>query len=219
MNTESGQEVLKPIADITESLRKFIAPFSDPILKELGEYIAGRIRFIHFKRSIKVLEEAKRFLDERGIKPNPVDLKILVPILEGAGLEGNDDLISMWSGLLASAASCGKVLPSFARILGDLSPEEARILDYIYTHRQEIQYTGGNFGIEKQELEKATELNSEEYGILILNLRRLELVFEVTSDGMIWQPGHGGWGAGGHIGLTSLGEALINACKGPPKKI
>lgn len=219
MNTESGQEMLKPTADITESVRKFIAPFSDPVLKELGEYVAGRIRFIHFKRSIKVLEEAKRLLDERGIKPNPVDLKILVPILEGAGLESKDDLINMWSGLLASAASCGEVLPSFARILSDLSPEEARILDYIHTHKQEVQYTGGNFGVEKQELEKAIALNSEEYGVLILNLRRLELVFEVTTDGMIWQPGHGSWGAGGHIGLTALGESLINACKGPPNKM
>ena len=219
MNTESGQEVLNSIAEITESVRKFIAPFSDPVLKELGNMLLEKIRFIDFKRSIKVLEEAKRLLDKRGIKPTPVALKILVPILESAGLEDNDDLINMWSGLLASAASSGEVLPSFVRILGDLSAEEARILDYIHTHKQEVQYTGGNFGVEKQELEKTTGLNSEEYGVLILNLRRLELVFEVTTDGMFWQSGHGHWGAEGHIGLTALGESLINACNGPPKKI
>ncbi len=215
----NSKELLGPVADLTESLRKLIAPFSEPVLKELGEYVSGKIRFINFKNSLKVLEKAKRLLDERGIRPIPVELKILIPILEGAGLEDNDDLIEMWSGLLASAAGNCKVFPSFSHILTELSPIEARILDYIHTHKLEIEYTGGNYGVEKQELEKAIGLNSEEYGILILNLRRLELVFEVTTDGMIWQPGHGGWGAGGHIGLTALGESLINACKCPPKKI
>jgi len=215
MNSGNGQELMEPIADLTESLRKLIAPFSDPVLKEIGEYVAGRIRFVHFKRCLKVLEEAKCLLDERGIKPNSVDPKILVPILEGAGLEDNDGLISMWSGLLASAASGGKVLPSFARILGEISPEEARILDYIYTYRKEIKLIP-NAGVEKEELEKAIGLPVDEYGIRILNLLRLGLIEEVTSDAMHWRPGYGGWAAGGHVGLTALGESLIEACKGPP---
>jgi hypothetical protein len=211
MNNISGQELLKPLADLTESVRKLIAPFSDPLLKELGEYVAARIRFIHFKRSLKVLEEAKRLLGERGMEPKAVDLKILLPILEGAGLEDNDDLINMWSGLLASAAGEGRVLPSFPHILSELSPIEARIIDYIYTHREEIQYAGGNLGVDKQILEKAIGLNSEEYGIRILNLRRLELILQVTTDGMLWQPGHGNWGAGGHVGLTHLRQWQKNS--------
>lgn len=215
MNNGSGQGFLKPIADLTESVRKLIGPFSDPVLKELGEYVATRIRFIHFKRSLKVLEEAKRLLDERGIKPNPVDLKILVPILEGAGLEDNDDLISMWSGLLASAASGGRVLPAFARILRDISPEEGRILDYIYTHRKEFRIMW-HAAVRKEELEKAIGLGAEDYGIRILNLLRLRLIEQVTSEGLQWRPGYGNWSAGGHVGLTALGESLIDACKGPP---
>lgn len=215
MNNGSGKELLRPLAELAESVRKLIAPFSDPVLKELGEYVAGKIRFINFRNSLKVLEQAKQLLDELGIRPNPIELKILVPILEGAGLEDNDDLIEMWAGLLASAAGNCKVLPSFAHILTQLSPTEAKILDYIHTNRQEIEYTGSNFGVDKQQLERAIGLNSEEYGILILNLRRLELIFQVTTDDMMWQPGHGDWGAGGHIGLTALGESLIDACKGP----
>jgi hypothetical protein len=216
MNNGSGKELLPSLAELAESVRKLIAPFSDPVLKELGEYVAGKIRFINFRNSLKVLEQAKCRLDALGMRPNSVNLKILVPILDGAGLEDNDDLIEMWSGLLASAAGNCKVLPSFAHILTELSPIEAKILDYIHTYRQEIEY--GNLGVDKQQLEKAIGLNIEEYGILILNLRRLELIFEITTDGMMWQVGHGDWGAGGHIGLTALGESLINACKGPRRK-
>jgi len=208
--------LLKPLADITESLRKAIAPFTEPVLKEIGEYIAGRIRFINFKRSIKVLEEAKRLLDQKGIKPKAVNLKILVPILEGAGLEESDDLIEMWSGLLASAASEVEVLPSFPRILSELSPIEAKILDYVYTHRKQIQYEATP-GVGKEELEHAAGLPVEQYAVRILNLRRLGLIDQVTSDGMLWQRGMGDWGAGGHVGLTALGNAIVSACKGPSK--
>ena len=216
MNDGGGGELLRPVAELTESLRKLIAPFSDPVLKELGAYIAGRIQFINFKRSLKVLEQAKYLLDERGIKPQSVSLKILVPILEGAGLEDNDNLIEKWSGLLASAASRGKVLPSFAHILSELSPSEAKILDYIYTHRKKLEFVGGS-GVDKQDLEKAMGLSIEEYGIRILNLRRLGMIEQVTTDAMRWQAGHGDWGAGGDVGLTALGESFIDACKGPPK--
>lgn len=218
MNDDASGGILKPTADLTESLRKLIAPFSDPVLKELGEYVAGRIRFIHFKRSLKVLEKAKHVLDERGIRPKAVNLKVLVPILESAGLEDNDDLIEMWAGLLASAASEGEILPSFVGILSELSPSQARILDYIYTNQKEIQYEGTP-GVEKHELKKEMGLPVEKYGIRILNLRRLGLIEQVSSDAMFWRKGFGVWGAGGHVGLTALGEALITACKGPPKNV
>jgi len=218
MSNDSGQKLLKPLADLSESVRKLIAPFSDPVLKELGEYVAGRIRFIHFKRSLKVLEGAKCLLDEQRIKPKVVNLKILVPILEGAGLEESDDLIEMWSGLLASAASEGKVLPSFARILSGLSPSEAKILDYIYAHHKQVEYEATP-GVDKQELESAMGLPVDEYAIRIQNLRRLGLIDQVTTDAMFWKRGMGDWSSGGHVGLTALGEALITACKGPPKNV
>ena len=135
---------------------------------------------------------------------------------KGAGLEDNDNLIEKWSGLLASAASGGKVLPSFAHILSELSPSEAKILDYIYTHRKKLEFVGDS-GVDKQDLEKAMGLSIEEYGIRILNLRRLGMIEQVTTDAMRWQAGHGGWGAGGDVGLTALGESFIDACKGLPK--
>jgi hypothetical protein len=122
---------LAPVADLTESVRKLVAPFTDPVLSELGQYLADRIRFLRFRFSLRAVERANEMLAQAGQVPQPVDPKILVAVLEGAGLESDADLVEMWAGLLASAASSSEVLPSFPKILGDLSPEEARILDWI----------------------------------------------------------------------------------------
>jgi len=208
---------LKPIADLSETIRKLIAPFSDPVLKELGEYLAGRIRYINFKRSLKVIEEAKCLLDEQGIKPKAVSLKILVPLLENAGLEDNDDLISLWSGLLASSASAEDILPSFVNILSEIGSHEAKILNYIFMNRKQQNVIPSSGVVDKEELLRAFDLNHDEYGIRILNLLRLGLIEEVTTDGMMWKPGYGNWSAGGTVGLSALGEALIKACSGPQK--
>ena len=214
MNEGNGDGFLVPIADIVESVKEFISPFSDPVLKELGEYVAGKIRFVHFKRSLKVLEQAKAMLDKRDISPKAVNLKILVPLLENAGLENSDDLIELWSGLLASAATDEDILPSFVHILSEISPDEARILDYIYVHRTK-QNLLPNPTVDKEELEKAFNLTSDAYGVRLLNLLRLGLIEEVSTDAMIWKTGYGSWGAGGTVGLSALGEALIRACNGP----
>ena len=216
MNDRGGDSLLVPVADIAKSIKEFISPFSGPVLKELGGYVAGRIRFVHFKRSLKVLEQAKALLDKRGISPRAVNLKILVPLLENVGLEDSDDLIGLWSGLLASAATDEDILPSFVHILSEISPDEARILDYIHIHRTK-QNLLPNPAVDKEELEKAFDLTPDAYGIRLLNLLRLGLIEEVSSDAMIWRTGYGSWGAGGTVGLTALGEALIRACNGPQK--
>ena len=123
----SVTDLAKAGAELAETVRKLIAPFLEPVSSEAGLYVAEKIRFVRFQNSLRVLERASQLLANYGINPKAVNLKLLVPILEGAGLEDNDDLIEKWSGLLASAASGGEVLPAFARILAELGPDEAKI--------------------------------------------------------------------------------------------
>jgi Abortive infection alpha len=127
------------VKELAETIRKLVEPFSEPVLSELGLYVADKVRFIRFKNSIKVLERARELLYEHGYEPMVVKPKVLVPILEGAGLEDTDDLIEKWSRLLASAASGGEVLPAFARILAEIGPDEVRILDHV-TDYSKIEY-------------------------------------------------------------------------------
>lgn len=205
----------------TKEIRQLTYDFLAPPVKEVGQLIADKIRFNRFSNAIQAMKEAKKMIKAAGIQQKPVDLKIFMPLIEFCSLEEDHDMVSRWAGLLASAAIGGMMLPAFVRILSELSADEAMILDYIYIHRKKvdgIMDTVSNPGVDKEELIAAIGLPEEEYGIRILDLLRLRLIEQVTTDAMNWRPGYGDWGAGGYIGLTALGEAFISACKGPSKK-
>jgi hypothetical protein len=61
-----------------------------------------------------------------------VPLNILVPILNNCALEEDDALASKWAGLFASAAAGKSAHVSYAKILAEWTPVEARILDAMY---------------------------------------------------------------------------------------
>jgi len=85
-----------------------------------------------------MLTTAEGFLAARGIDPQHVPAKILFPLLDYGSREDPDDaeMVTRWAALLANAAAGdgagAAVLPSFPRILSELSPEEAAILDLLY---------------------------------------------------------------------------------------
>lgn len=51
----------------TKKFRKLIYDFLDPGVKEAGNYIADKLRFLRFKNSIKAMKKAKRILYSNGI--------------------------------------------------------------------------------------------------------------------------------------------------------
>jgi Abortive infection alpha len=105
---------------------------------ETGEWLRDVVRFHRWKYQVRTMQRAKQFLDDAGIAPEDVSLKTLVPLLEGAALEDENEptMADRWAALLANAAAGdhanGEVLPSFVSILAELSPEEAAILDRLY---------------------------------------------------------------------------------------
>lgn len=215
MNVGNG-EILRPVADLIESLRKLIAPFSDPVLKELGAYIAGRIQFINFKRSIYVLEQAKTLLADLKITPNPVELKILIPIIETAGLEDDEDLIIKWAGLLASASAGGEILPSYTRILAELSVDEVKILDFLFHNSERLyQINEEVYGIGLMTLNEFSNLSLKEYSIRILNLDRLGLIQPLMTGGLRLGLRYNMNSNSDIVGLTQLGYSFVQACNGP----
>ncbi len=201
----------------TKEVRQLAYDFLAPAVKEAGQSIGDRIKFNRFSNAIQAMKKANEMIKAADIQQTPVNLKTFMPLIELCSLEEDYHMVTKWAGLLASAASGGMVLPSFVRILSDLSPDEARIIDYIYNHREKNDLIS-NPGLDKQKLIIAIGLQEEEYGVRILNLLRLRLIEEVTGDGNLYRPGYGDWSAVGQVGLTALGEAFISACNGPSKK-
>ena len=113
--------------------------------------------------------------------------------------------------MIASAATTGETLPSFADILRQLTPEEARLLELVYRNEKAF---GGGLGVERAHAQQECKLSDDAFLVRAQNLDRLGLLIKLSSMGMDQVRGKG-WGAAYHIGLTALGAAFVRACRGP----
>jgi Abortive infection alpha len=114
----------------------FLLALFGPAVEAMAIF-TDKVRLLRWKRQVKMLARAHAHLRAQGISPNAVSLKVLVPLLDYASLEDEEDdaMIERWAALLANAAAGtdgASLLPSFPRILAELSPEEALILDMLY---------------------------------------------------------------------------------------
>jgi len=105
-----------------------------PVADEIGEYLAASVRPYTVVRQVEAVVKAQRMLQRRGLSTHSVPPRLLLPILEGASIEDEEDLHTKWSALLANAASSDKVHPSYIEILKQLTPDDARLLDRLYEH-------------------------------------------------------------------------------------
>jgi hypothetical protein len=166
---------------------------------------------VRWQVQLKILDKAKAILSARGLEPQSVPLKVLVPLLEQASLEdeADDEMVVRWAALLANAAGGGsRVLPSFPAILAQLSSEEARILDYLY-QGPEPRFLNE----EKIDLLQYDELQLEDretLDTLLLNLARLDLCSIHSSRESLDKP------LSPHfVEATPLGAAFLKACTVP----
>ncbi|MDO7877833.1 Abi-alpha family protein [Hymenobacter sp. ASUV-10] len=123
--TGAGGSVVVPFVN------KLLGPWVD----EVGAAIAEHARIYRLQNSINVLKKAQKLAAEAGIDPKQVNLKVLVPLLEGASLEDNPSLTDKWAALLTNAANPAEtvgVKPIYTDILRQLMPEDAQILDQLF---------------------------------------------------------------------------------------
>ena len=124
-------ETQKKIIDESIDVAKgFLQKLINPPIEELGLLVSDNIRLWRFKNQIRILEKAKKIVDKKKIKIQEIPLKILVPMLDGASLEEDDDLRDNWSALIANSVDKNKDVcnPIFSNILKQLSSNEARCI-------------------------------------------------------------------------------------------
>jgi len=106
-----------------------------PAVNELAGMWKDKIALRRHQNLVDIVVAAKTKLDDAGVSPREVPLKIIHPLLEGCSLEDDPDLQKQWSGLLASCAdpvTAEGVLPSFSGMLKELSARDAQFLNGIY---------------------------------------------------------------------------------------
>jgi hypothetical protein len=125
-------------------------------------------------------------LNQAGIEPKSVPLRVLVPLLEGASLEDDDDLSTKWAALLANAATPEynvNLIPSFSNILSQLSPRDAKVLDLLSKEKWYHQSKPENIYLFafRPTIQQAANSSDEEFNSSIDNLMRLGLCVTSTS--------------------------------------
>jgi hypothetical protein len=109
--------------------------FADAILLqplgEIGGILSDTIGYWRLKNQVRLILKAKTWLEEKKVNPGKILPDIFVPILD-AGSEVEDEQLSeMFASLLAShldSKTQDQVHPSFAKVLGQLSPLDARAM-------------------------------------------------------------------------------------------
>jgi len=179
---------------------------------ELGLLFADNVKLWRLKNQIRNLEKVKRIVEEENITLKQVNLKVLVPYLEGVSLEEDENLQDLWANLFTNYIDSSRnlTLNVYPNILKQLSTNEVKVLNYLAAHSNPIHFIGSTS-------KKDTKVSSEE----LSNLERLGLIGEeqqLSQYGGDIDGSTGQWKwdveavASGHFYLTAFGSEFLNAC-------
>ena len=218
----STTALVKAAQELDPGVQEFAEQVTGAGRRELGEWIADHVRLRRWRSQLKILQKAKRYADEAGFDPEPVALKTLAPLLEGASLEeeDDDDMSSRWAALLANAARPGgDVPPAFPDILSHLTPYEARLLDAVYENakpRPRAEWLTN--GLRRDGVAPVLGGSEDDVAVAVENLFRLRLCTPpAVGLGFTDHPNRQFLIAAGEelICLTPLGAAFVEACRRP----
>jgi hypothetical protein len=234
MPTRGVKETRKVDLDVTglgkigeqliKSVDAFVSRLLGPLADEKGRQWAerSRVKYERTRNWVQVVNKTEDLVGDLEI--NPVPLRLLGPIADAASNESDPEMQTLWAKLLANAAtksSLSVVLPSFPRILQDLTPEHVAVLDWMYgDYVQHPDLPDVNM---HQILHKFA-FSDEDYHLLVADLHRLQLIDgrRIIENGLVDEdddtPRYTSESRYETIGLTSLGKRFIRACTVPPRK-
>lgn len=123
--------ILEPVNALIQSVK----PYADAIvlgpLEQIGGILTDRIGYVRLKNQVSILEKSKAMCEASGIDPKKILADVFVPLMEEGGNTSDEKLQDMFARLLTTHLDPQRqdvVHPSFAKILGQLSPLDAKLL-------------------------------------------------------------------------------------------
>lgn len=188
----------KTVEETAKTIRQYLDPILLRPLSELGLLAKDQISFWRFKNQVRMLEKTKTILDKTGVDPESVNEALtpdlVIPLIESAGESESEELSDMFASLMASAinpSTSETGHPSFAKVLSQMSPLDARVLKFVYdsvnnivvqtNQGEEIEYLKKNIPVHRQfsiSIEKAVTtfgVSHRQMLVVFQNLRRLGL--------------------------------------------
>lgn len=191
-------------------IMRLLGPATDELALMLRDPIAARrkanLERIAIKAAAKIGTENRR--------APKLSTKVIVSLLEGASLEDkNSGLEEKWAGLLASAAVGIPVSSSYAKILAELNPQDALVLDKIETLSASANM---NHLTTVMAVSTANGIVGEKLKEIVDNLLRLRLcMIAVPQAGQTLHHHHLALTEASILELTVLGKNFLTACHGP----
>lgn len=159
----------------------FLERVTGPAVDEVGMLLADNVRIWRWKNQIKILESAQRYAEKHNISLKKIPIKLLVPLLENASLEEDENLQEKWRNLLVNYVDSTKSFSSsvYPYLLSQLSSNEVLLLWKLSTslvnlNRVHSQIPAGMDFSHQEFYISDIKIKKDE----ISNLRRLGLIFE-----------------------------------------
>lgn len=191
------------LKDIIEKAELIAKHLFGPALVEFNLLMQETLRFRRLRNQVEILEKVKEIVFDSNLTLRQVNLKALVPLLEGIGLEESEELQKMWANLLvnyldSAATTISVVYPS---ILKSLSTNEVRFLWHLHEHPES--------GINTASIHKTIEFELHE----INNLERLSLIEgEIKFFQMTYGSTEVNWKKTDNYFLSKFGKDFLRAC-------
>ena len=126
---ESGETI--------EGLEKAFGGFFQKPKESASERLAEIWLSPQEKAARQAVRIVKYIKDELGLEIHQIPPKLMPQIMEGIAYGYEDDSIqSKWQKLLELSMAGKDIRAEYARILDELDPVDARILDYLYAHQE-----------------------------------------------------------------------------------
>lgn len=202
--------VYKALDAAGPAVKDFTKRVAGSVGDQVGGLIADQVGYLRWRAGVKMLGRAQRFAEAQGVTVDAVPLKNFVPLLEGASLEAeeDDDMIDRWAQLLVTNMS-SETPPGWADILRQLSPAEAKVLDWVYGASVLLPVQRWDFvGGKTQALCLDLGISNAEAGIVCDTLGRLGLA---ATPGV--NDGRPDFAVA--VSLTRSGYHFVNACRAP----
>jgi hypothetical protein len=198
-----------------------------PILKtllghaaeELAATLGDRIRVFRFEQQCKLLRRVQEKVNQEGIQMKSVNLKTLLPLLENAALEDDEEMSERWASLLTSASDpkSNGLEVSYTEILKQLPPKHAHVLDAFYDQIDQYKLDPKQWnevGVAAEMFRELLGWELVEFNLAVDNLLRLRLInyptvaYSVVNGNEVRLPVT----SAQILCATQLGRSFVSAC-------
>lgn len=209
----------------TDLFMRVVGPSAD----EVGKALGSRTRKV--MRINEVLEASQEQIAAAGLEANPIEDKLLFPLMEGIAVEDNEDLKRCWASLLANASTeSNAVQVKFVSMLAELEPKEASLLNALYEKRcsmssylqfdpnatltESLEWEGVRIDMELSGTFWATRRQDDaDYQLAVFALFRLGVLGRIETNATPERP-HRAFG----VRINRLGMLFVKACRPPEPK-